>query len=270
MSDVRARFGGETVEVAVEGGRIEAEALGAGPVLLLVHGWTLDRRVWAPQVAALAERFRVIAFDRRGFGRSTAPPGAGQEPRDVLAVADAFGAGRFALAGMSQGARVALAAAICAPERVAALALQGAPLDGLLPGDEDEAIPVAAMAALAGAGRLDAMRALWRDHVLMRVEAEAAALLDAIAADYAGRDLLAPGSSLAVAAEDLTGVRAPVLVVTGEREPASRQRAAAAIAAGTDGQRLAIPGGGHLCNLDRPELYNAALARFLETAMAQA
>lgn len=269
---LRARFGGDVVDVTVKGGTLEVETLGEGPAVVLVHGWTLDRRVWEPQVAALAGRFRVTAFDRRGFGRSTAPPGAWREPDDLVAIADALGAARFGLVGMSQGARVALAAAIRAPGRVAALALQGAPLDGMQKGESaDEAIPIDAMVALADAGKLDAMRALWRAHPLMQVAGEeAGALLDAIVADYAGRDLTVPGPPLAVTARELHRVRAPVLVVTGAREPVSRHKAAAVIAGGTRAQRVVIPDGGHLCNLDRASVYNPALARFLETAMAHA
>ena len=46
----------------------------AGTALVLLHGWALDRRAWQPQFGELASRFRLVAIDRRGFGRSTAPP----------------------------------------------------------------------------------------------------------------------------------------------------------------------------------------------------
>jgi pimeloyl-ACP methyl ester carboxylesterase len=47
---------------------------GSGPPVVLVHGWPLSSRSWEPQVAALVEDgYRVIAYDRRGFGASTQP-----------------------------------------------------------------------------------------------------------------------------------------------------------------------------------------------------
>ncbi|GAA4430930.1 alpha/beta hydrolase [Ravibacter arvi] len=48
--------------------------LGHGKPVILIHGWPLSHKAWEPQVAALTEAgFRVIAYDRRGFGKSSAP-----------------------------------------------------------------------------------------------------------------------------------------------------------------------------------------------------
>ena len=50
------------------------EDLGSGPPVVLLHGWPLDSRSWEPQIhALLASGRRVIAYDRRGFGRSSRP-----------------------------------------------------------------------------------------------------------------------------------------------------------------------------------------------------
>ncbi|MET0310258.1 MAG: alpha/beta hydrolase [Sphingomonas sp.] len=267
-----SRFGSIVAEVPVHGGTVEAEALGDGPPVLLVHGWTLDRRVWRPQVEALASRFRVIAWDRRGFGRSTAPPDLVREPDDLAAVADAFGAERFALVGMSQGARVALAFASHHPERVAAIAVQGTPLSDVASGEgEDEAVPIAEMTRLAAAGELDAMRRLWRAHPLLDVHgAKADAELDAIIADYEGRDLLALGAPLDVTTADLARLRMPILAITGREEPVWRHKVADSLARAVEATRLDIAGGGHLCNLCQPGFYNNALIGFLESALTTA
>jgi pimeloyl-ACP methyl ester carboxylesterase len=267
-----SRFGSIVAEMPVHGGTIEVEALGDGPPVLLVHGWTLDRRVWRPQVEALASRFRVIAWDRRGFGRSTAPPDLLREPDDLAAVADAFGAERFALVGMSQGARIALAFASRHPERVAAIAVQGTPLSDVASGEgEDEAVPIAEMTSLAREGRLDEMRRLWRAHPLLEVHGpKAGAELDAVIADYEGRDLLAPGAPLHVTTADLARLRMPILAITGREEPVWRHKVADSLARAVEATRLDIAGGGHLCNLCQPGFYNNALIGFLESALATA
>ncbi|WP_194492352.1 alpha/beta fold hydrolase, partial [Polymorphobacter multimanifer] len=93
----------------------------------------------------LARDFRLVAFDRRGFGESTAPADLAAEPDDVLAVADALGVARFHLIGNSQGGKVALAAATKAGERVLSVIVQGTALDGVMAADE--AVPLAAMRA---------------------------------------------------------------------------------------------------------------------------
>jgi pimeloyl-ACP methyl ester carboxylesterase len=267
-----SRFGSIVAEIPVHGGTIEAEALGEGPPVVLVHGWTLDRRIWRLQVEALASRFRVIAWDRRGFGRSTAPPDLVREPDDLAAVAHAFAAERFALVGMSQGARVALAFASRFPERVAAIAVQGTPLSDVASGEgEDEAVPITEMTRLAAAGEFDAMRQLWRAHPLLEVHGpKANAELDAIVAEYQARDLLAPGAPLHVTTTDLARLRLPILAITGREEPVWRHKVADSLARAVEATRLDIAGGGHLCNLSQPALYNNALIGFLESAMVNA
>ena len=267
MHGTESRLGGAVIDVAVEGGALRVETLGAGPPLLFVHGWTLDRRVWAPQAEAFAQDYQVVAFDRRGFGDSTAPADLAREPDDLLRIADRLALERIALVAMSQGARPALAFAIRHPDRVCALALQGAPL----PGDRSEALPAAEMAALVRTGDLGGMRRLWRAHPMMRLEGAAAnAHLDAIVADYAARDLLDPVGELPLAVEDLARIEAPVIAITGGAEPEARRRAADRLAEATRGTRVDIPGASHLCNLCHADAYNEALAAFLATSLCAA
>ncbi|MCW5853581.1 MAG: alpha/beta hydrolase, partial [Anaerolineae bacterium] len=56
--------------VPVEDGQLYYEVAGEGPPLVLVHGFSLDTRMWDDQWAAFAGRHRVIRYDARGFGRS--------------------------------------------------------------------------------------------------------------------------------------------------------------------------------------------------------
>lgn len=262
--DEFSRPGASVADVAVAGGRIQVETHGSGPPLLFVHGWTLDRRAWEPQIEALADRFTTVTFDRRGFGQSSLPPDLAREPDDIVAIADYLGFDLFAVVGMSQGARIALTCAIRHPHRVSALILQGAPLSDVP--NADEAVPVDAMAAFAADGQLDAMRRMWRGHALMQVEgARANACLDAIVADYMAHDLTTPGTRLDVTAADLAHLCTPLLAITGECEPAWRHHVADIIVKATGGVRLDIPRGSHLCNLSEPDAFNAAVAGFLAT-----
>jgi pimeloyl-ACP methyl ester carboxylesterase len=99
---------------------------GDGPPLVLQHGFPQDWRSWQAVIPILAERFRVICPDMRGFGESDAPPwGYDKEglAQDLLAVCDALGVDRFALAGHDWGGVVCFIAALRAPERVERLIL---------------------------------------------------------------------------------------------------------------------------------------------------
>lgn len=246
--------------VAVPGGMLPVETIGRGPPLLLLHGWTLDRRMWRPQLA-LADRVTLVGIDRRGFGDATAPADLAAEPDDVLRVADALGIERFHLLGMSQGGRVALALGARASGRLLSLTLQGTALDG--PGGDDEAVPLAAMADAARRGDLAGLRRLWGAHPLMHATTPAgAALAAAMLADYAGRDLKGAASALAASAAAIAGAAFPVTAIVGARDTARRRANVAALAA-VGARAVVLPGAGHLCNIDAAAGFNAALAGVL-------
>lgn len=98
-----------------------------GPPLVLLHGFPLDRRQWAPQVGPLTEAgYRVVLPDLRGHGRSTTPDGIitmTQCALDVLALCDRLGLERFTLGGFSMGGYAALELARHAPDRLEGLLL---------------------------------------------------------------------------------------------------------------------------------------------------
>jgi pimeloyl-ACP methyl ester carboxylesterase len=246
-------------DVAVPGGFIRTETLGEGAPLLLLHGWTLDRRIWAPQTR-LADSRRLILLDRRGFGQSSAPPALEREPDDVLAVAEALALDRFAIGGLSQGARVACHTALRAPERVTQLVLMGAPLDGL-PGPADPPMPLDALRRAALSGDRPAMRALLWAHPFMKVREPHGALLEEILGDYRGLDLLGAAGRPPLGEEDVGRLIMPVMALAGAEDTAHRQAVARAIArAAPRGEMQIVGGAGHLLNLDQPDLVNAELA----------
>ncbi len=83
------------------------EAAGEGPVLLAVHGFPFDRRMWAEQLRGLADIRRVVAVDLRGRGRSAGiDPGGATIDRyadDVAATIRALEVAQADVAGLSMG-----------------------------------------------------------------------------------------------------------------------------------------------------------------------
>jgi 3-oxoadipate enol-lactonase len=258
-ADGPAWFGGEVRDVPVPGGFIRTESLGRGPPLLLLHGWALDRRIWAPQTPLAASR-RLILLDRRGFGQSSAPPALEREPEDVLAVVEALALERYAIGGLSQGARVAIHTALRTPERVTRLVLMGAPLDGLS-GSADPLMPFVALRQAALAGDRPALLALFRAHPFMKVRHDrAAALLEEILGDYRGLDLQGSAGSLPLREADAGRLTMKVTAMAGADDTPHRQAVAKAIAQGAPrGTVRIVAGAGHLLNLDQPDLVNAEL-----------
>jgi len=100
---------------------------GDGPVVVLLHSYLMDGRMFAPQLAAFGDRFRCVTIDERGHGATpaTGPFDYWDVARDVLGVLDHLGIGRAAVVGTSQGGFVALRLALTAPDRIAAIAVLG-------------------------------------------------------------------------------------------------------------------------------------------------
>lgn len=240
---------------------------GAGRHVLLLHGWTLDRRMWRAQVAAFARRYAVVTVDRRGFGESTAPPDLDLEIGDLEALREAVGCAWWAVVGMSQGGRIALRYGHRHPERLWAMVLQSAPLDGFAPPPAEEAIPLDSYRQLVAAGRLGAVKRAWSEHPHMRVApGEASGLLAAMLESYAGRDLLGrQGAPAPALGPDLGALDIPALVVTGERDTPWLQSVGDELARRLPRpQRVILADAGHLSNLTHPLAFNAAVLAFLD------
>jgi pimeloyl-ACP methyl ester carboxylesterase len=116
--------------------RLHAVTGGAGPPLLLVHGWPQTWYAWRMLMPALARDFSVVAPDQRGIGLSDKPQGGYDTATlagDMVALMDALGYPRFALYGTDVGMPIAYALAADHPDRVDRLAVSEAPLPGVSP-----------------------------------------------------------------------------------------------------------------------------------------
>jgi pimeloyl-ACP methyl ester carboxylesterase len=113
----------------VNGFRMHYAEAGGGEPVVLQHGWPQHWYAWRHQIPALAERYRVIVPDLRGYGWSEAPPSGYEKiqfARDVLALCDELGLERVRYAGHDWGAYMAYLLAFGEPdrfERIAALSV---------------------------------------------------------------------------------------------------------------------------------------------------
>ena len=125
------------VDPAGAGGELYYEAEGDGVAVVLVHGLARDARMWDDQVPALKDIARVVRYDVRGFGRSTREAETSHSHADDLwRLLEHLGIDRAVLVGLSMGGRNVVEATRAAPERVRALVLLDAVLDGV-PWDPD-------------------------------------------------------------------------------------------------------------------------------------
>lgn len=255
--------------VDVRGARLRVRTAGKGPAVLLIHGWTLDLDMWAPQFATLASRYRLIAFDRRGFGLSTGAPGMEHDLADIEHLLAALSLDQIAIVGMSQGARVALRWAMRYPHRATCLVLDGPPRDLLAIDRSESEITFTAYRELVRGEGIEAFRRQWLEHPLMRLhthDVRARTLLREMVNRYPGHDLLADGTERVSSVGDLKQLDLPVLIINGEHDSDARIGAGADLArALPDARRAVIPAAGHLANLDNPGAYNAVLGEFISS-----
>ena len=257
--------------LALPGARLAYQVTGDGPAVVLVHGFGLDMRMWDPQVADLAARFRVLRYDCRGFGASGPfDPAIGYtHAGDLLALLDHLAIERAVLAGLSFGGRVAMHAALAAPERVVGLVLLDAVLDGV-PWDPASAWALEEAARQARARGLRAGREAWLAHPLFaaaRQQPDVASSLAAMAGGYPGQHWIGHDPHQQTGPRPIDALEQllmPVLVAVGERDvPGFREMAAVLARRIPCAQYHVVAGAGHMINMEQPAVVNALLARFL-------
>jgi pimeloyl-ACP methyl ester carboxylesterase len=235
-------------------------------MLVLLHGATLDHDAWAPQITALQDRFRVVAPDLRGHGESTGPFDFEAAVADTLDLLDHTASGPVVLVGLSLGANIAQEVVRRAPGRVRALVAADTTCNADPRHPFGAAVGVAtlrAQAVLAGEGftraaaQATAATPPAQRYVTEvnahRPSAETIQILSSLltAAPRPDPDYRLPVPALLVHGElDRIGDIARGMRAWARREPQARL--------------VTIPGAGHVCNLDAPEAFTAALLGFLD------
>ncbi len=255
----------------VAGTDLAYQVVGVGPCVVLIHGFTLDARMWDDQIDALAGNRRILRYNMRGFGRSAVPTDTPYSPAgDLKALLEYLRIDTATILGLSLGGGVALDFAVTYPESTDALILVDAMVDGWKWSAEwtDQARAVWAAARESG---IAAAKERWLAHPLFqpaRQHPEAVRRLNEMVADYSGwhwrnkdpQERLGPSTF-----QRLAEITAPTLIVVGDQDVADFRAMAAAFAREIPHNRKVImPGVGHMANLEDPERFNALVGDFLD------
>ena len=255
--------------VDVEGVRVHQQVEGPedGFPLVLVNSLGTDLGMWDGQAPALAERFRLVRYDLRGHGRSDAPPGPYTIEAfgaDLAGLMDGLGIGRAHVCGLSLGGMVAMWLSIHRPERVERTVLAGTAArigTAALWEERAEAVRAGGMEAVAGTVIDRFFTAPFRDRRPDVVKGFREALTSTRPAGYVGSCLALRDADLRA---EVGAIAAPVLVVVGAGDVATPPSDAESLHEGIPGSRLVVlRDAGHLCNVEQPELFNAAVLEFL-------
>lgn len=262
----------ETCRLPVDGGgAVFCEVTGHGPPLVLTHDAILHRESWDAQFESLSRSYRVVRWDRRGYGRSGEPGAPYASDEDLARVITSLTEPPTILMGCSNGGLLSLQCALQHPELVAALVLVGPIMSGLSftghftsrgghrpGGDLTTAAEIEYWSstdpwftAPANTGARDRVRALLaanpnnlrpKEHLERAFESPALACLGDIAV--------------------------PTLILAGEHDIADVHAHCGAIEAGIPGaRRLVLPGSGHLPHFEVPDEFNTAVIGFLTTQL---
>jgi len=236
------------------------------PTVILSHGLAANLSMWEPQLPMLSRSFSVLRYDIRGHGASSATPGDYSLEllaRDVIALMDALGIDAAHYVGLSLGGMVGQYVGAWHRERLLSLVLCATTSDA----------PKAAWDARVRDARAHGVAPLadatvdrWVTPALRRdapqtVEQIRAMVLGTSLDGYAGSAAAIRDMALAPV---LGRIAVPTLVIAGEEDTSTPLPVLAHIADAIPGaELLTVPGAAHMPTMERPEVCNAALERFL-------
>ncbi|HEX9031715.1 MAG TPA: alpha/beta hydrolase [Streptosporangiaceae bacterium] len=230
--------------------------------LLLTHGYGASAQMWGPNIVALAAAGPVITWDLRGHGSSDCPDDQAEYTQaasvaDMAAVLDACDAPCAVVGGLSLGGYLSLAFWLAHPERVAALLLCD-----------------------TGPGyRNDEARQRWNDRAIrtaQRLERDGLAALGPgphtpDAANWSPRGLAMAARGILTqqdgsVIESLPSIDVPVLVLVGADDQPFLGAADYLSAKIPRARKVVIENAGHMCNIDKPDLFDRYVMEFLSQA----
>ncbi|WP_029906979.1 alpha/beta fold hydrolase [Caulobacter sp. UNC358MFTsu5.1] len=252
--------------VPVEGGKVAYETCGSGPkALVLLHDGILDSSAFDAAWPKLCARFKVVRYDRRGYGNSPAATAPYDAVGDLAAVMKAAGIDHATVLGSSSGGGIAVDFALAHPEAVDGLVLVGAAVNGFRPTDHFTKRTMTLVGLLSQGRLADAVK----DPYILTPGAEAQrafvlADLTAHPGNFGASRMIKDGPEVMGRLDE---IKVPTLIVTGEIDMPDVHAHAGALEALIPGaRRIIMTGGGHFIYLERPDAFADVVGGFVEKA----
>lgn len=237
------------------------------PWLTFCNSLGTELHMWEPQARAFAANYRVLRYDRRGHGFSSTPPGlytVDNLGADVLALWDHLGVERSHFCGLSIGGLTGQWLGVHAGERLHTLTLAAtAARIGTLESWQER---IAQVRLHGLAPLVEGTRERWFTPAFVQSHREE---VETVLQHFlATNDEGYAGCCNAVGHADfraqLAQIAVPTLAIAGEQDPVCPPAQLKALAAGVQRGRYASVPGRHICNLESPVAFNAALAAHLD------
>ena len=235
-------------------------------VLILSNSLGTNFSMWDGQAPAFEKQFRLLRYDMRGHGQSSAPPPPYAVPdlaRDILSLADSLSIPRFHFCGLSIGGMIGMSLAFQAPERLHKLVLcNTAPKIGALEfwNTRIQNVQSKGMKEVASA-----VTARWFTPGFQQSSPEKVASAISVLESLDPQGYV--GGSTAVRdfdfRESVSQIRTPTLVISGTHDPAATPADGRFLAERIPGARYAELNASHLSNIEVPAQFNDAVLSFL-------
>jgi len=257
--------------IDVDGGKLFYEMAGEGEWIVLLHDGTIHREIWDAQFPVLAKDYRVVRYDRRGYGKSPNPEAPYSNIDDLNRLFVQLQIDKAMIFGMSAGGGLCIDFTLKYPEKVTTMILVGAVVNGYSYSAH----------MLTRGGRLNSITDLFTDQEYfiryigwedpytiypenVKAKERCLELLKAnpINTTIEKYTMAKPADRLA--AHFLSEIDVPTLVLVGEQDIPDVHAHSGVIEFGIPGAvRDIIPECGHLIPLDQPGLFNGAVFGFL-------
>ena len=254
--------------VEIEGSKLYYEECGSAPqTVVLVHDGVVNSAVWDDVWPEFCKHFRVIRYDRRGYGRSPAPTTWYSETDDLLSLLHHLKVSRVALVGSSHGGELSIDFTLAHPEIVQQLVLVGAVVSGM-PYSQHFLDRGKHAFELLGKGDVKGAISEWsKDKYLIAPGNDAARkrLFDLLSANP--QDMQHPDYPLRnkPSLPRLHEIHVPTLILTGDADVPDVHAHAGAIEAGIPNScRVVVAGTGHIMYLEKPAEFSRLVINFIE------
>jgi len=257
-----------TGSAPIEGGNLYFEEAGSGPALVFIHGFSLDSRMWDDQFDYFSDKFRVIRYDLRGFGKSAE---VGTETyshvEDLQRLLKYLKVEKASVVGHSMGGRVAVDFAISYPEMTSSLV----PVDSILHGFRFKTWDTGYVWHEGATSGPAAAIAKWLQDPLFapaQKKKNVALRLNQIVQEYSGWHFVNPNpwrALMPATIDQLHKIAVPTLVLVGEEDLDDFHTIASILEERIPGaKKKSIVGAGHMSNMEKPVVFNQLIREFLQ------
>ena len=259
------------LDIAGEPFRVEIEGPDDAPVLMISNSLGTNLHMWDGQMAVFTKHFRVVRYDSRGHGESTAPPGPyslDQLGRDAVAILDALGIEKAHWLGLSKGGMVGQWMLTHARERIGRAVLANTSAHMGMPdgwNDRMRLVREQGMAAIT-----DGVIDRWFTKTFQKARPDEIDRIRAMLHATPPQGYMGCMSAIRDMdqREAIRAVTNPVLVIIGSEDPATTPEQGKVIASNIAGAKTVILDAAHLSNVEDADAFTQAVIKFLTAPAA--